>query len=79
MLSYIITFLVVPFIIGLVLNRKLGMRLSGDRKITGAAAGVAEYFKVDATIVRIVTAIVIIFTFVTVPSYFAFALGLSKQ
>ncbi|MDR2833878.1 MAG: PspC domain-containing protein [Streptococcaceae bacterium] len=78
-MSFILFVLVVPFVIGLILNQQLGIKLSRtDKKLLGVAGGIAEYFKVDATIVRIVLALLIVFTVVSFPSYFTLALGMSK-
>ena len=36
---------------------------SSDKKISGVCAGIAEYFEIDPTIVRVVYALVTFFTF----------------
>jgi len=39
--------------VGSVLGRKRLMRPRGDRKIAGVCAGIAEYFDLDVTLVRV--------------------------
>lgn len=53
--------------------KKLTKNMS-DKKISGVCSGIAKYFNVDATLVRIVTILVIIFTAV-VPGIIAYALA----
>ncbi|MEC8221276.1 MAG: PspC domain-containing protein [Nanoarchaeota archaeon] len=53
--------------------KKLTKNMS-DKKISGVCSGIAKYFNVDATLVRIVTILVIIFTAV-VPGLIAYALA----
>ena len=45
-----------------------------DKKISGVCSGIAKYFNVDATLVRIVTILVIIFT-ALIPGLIAYALA----
>lgn len=53
--------------------KKLTKNMS-DKKISGVCSGIAKYFNVDATLVRIVTILVIIFTGV-IPGLIAYALA----
>ena len=80
MIRFIVIFIIIPFIVGLMMNRRMGVKLSKqDRKISGVAGGLAEHFGLDSTIVRIIMAILIVFSGLGISSYFAFALGLSKD
>ena len=51
---------------------------STDKKISGVCAGVAEYFEIDPTIVRVIYALVTFFTFwlagITVYAILAFVI-----
>ncbi|MEC8339527.1 MAG: PspC domain-containing protein [Nanoarchaeota archaeon] len=53
--------------------KKLTKNMS-DKKISGVCSGIAKYFNVDATLVRIVTILVIIFT-ALIPGLIAYALA----
>jgi phage shock protein C len=55
--------------VGSVAARKRLMRPLADRKIAGVCAGVAEYFDLDVTLVRLVWLLVAIMTGVGVLSY----------
>ena len=55
------------------MNRRL-YRCRHDRKIAGVAAGVAEYFELDPTLVRIVWFVSIFFGLVTLVLYIGMAL-----
>ena len=50
-----------------------------DRKISGVCAGIAEYFGIDPTLVRIAWAIVSLFAFVGVVAYFVCALVIPEK
>ncbi|MCU6712500.1 PspC domain-containing protein [Paenibacillus sp. J5C_2022] len=58
--------------------RKL-FRSKTDSKITGLCGGIAEYFNIDATIVRLIVAISALFSFgTTVLVYFIATLFIPK-
>lgn len=48
-----------------------------DKKLCGVCSGVAEYFDVDVTLVRVVTAVVSIFYGIGIVAYVAAAIALS--
>ncbi|ETT65389.1 phage shock protein C, PspC [Paenibacillus sp. FSL R7-277] len=48
-----------------IMNKKLTRSVT-DKKLTGLCGGLARYFKVDATLVRLIVAIATIFSFGTV-------------
>lgn len=54
---------------------------STDKKISGVCAGVAEYFDIDPTIVRVIYALVTFFTlgFVGVAVYFILAFVIPQR
>lgn len=54
---------------------------STDKKISGVCAGVAEYFEIDPTIVRVIYALVTFFTlgFVGVAVYFILAFVIPQR
>ena len=48
--------------VGAVLARKKLMRPRADRKIAGVCAGMAEYFDLDITLVRVLWIVITVFT-----------------
>lgn len=46
--------------VGGVIGRKRLMRVRGGRKVAGVCAGLAEYFDVDVTLVRIVCVVLLL-------------------
>jgi len=55
------------------MNKQL-TRSSTDKKLTGVSGGMAEYFDVDANLVRVGWIIATLFTGVAILAYFAIAL-----
>lgn len=55
--------------VGGVMGRKRLMRSRTDRKIAGVCAGVAEYFDLDVSLVRVVWLVMAVFTVVGFLSY----------
>ncbi len=43
-------------------NVKRLVRSRTDRKLTGACAGIGDYFGVDANVIRLITVLLVIFT-----------------
>ena len=54
-------------------------RSKSDRVIVGVCAGVAEYFNIDPTVVRVIWAIASVFAFVGVVAYIACALIIPEK
>ena len=54
-------------------------RSKSDRVIVGVCAGVAEYFNIDPTVVRVIWAITSVFAFVGVVAYIACALIIPEK
>ena len=44
-------------------------RSTSDRKIAGVCAGIAEYFRIDPTVIRVIWALASIFIFAGVIAY----------
>lgn len=60
------------------MNKKL-YRSRRDRKLFGVCGGVAEWLNVDATLVRVLTVLTVIFTGVPLFIYFVLALVVPKE
>ncbi len=54
-------------------------RSRSNRMVAGVCAGVAEYFNIDPTVVRVIWAIASVFAFMGVVAYFAGALIIPEQ
>ena len=54
-------------------------RSRSKRMVAGVCAGVAEYFGIDPTVVRVIWAIASVFAFVGVVAYFAGALIIPEK
>lgn len=55
-------------------------RSRSDRKITGLCGGIAQYFRIDPTLIRVITAVGAIFSFGTfVPIYLIASLLVPKE
>ena len=54
-------------------------RSKSNRVIVGVCAGVAEYFNIDPTVVRVIWAITSVFAFVGVVAYIACALIIPEK
>lgn len=52
------------------LNGKKLYRDKVNGKISGVCAGLAEYFEIDVTLIRLIWAIIILFSFLLVWEYF---------
>ncbi|SJZ80302.1 phage shock protein C (PspC) family protein [Pilibacter termitis] len=80
MIKLILISFIVPYFIGIWLNRGIGVRLSNrDKKILGLAGGIAQRFNWDSTVVRVVMVLLILLPFISIPAYFMTALGVSKK
>ncbi|MFC1648948.1 PspC domain-containing protein [Nanoarchaeota archaeon] len=53
---------------------KKKLKLSKDKKISGVCGGIAEYFDIDPTIVRLVWVLVTVFTWI-IPGLIAYVLA----
>ncbi len=60
------------------MHKKL-FRSYKDRKIFGVCAGIAEYFDIDSTIVRLIWAILTLFAFVGLIAYIIAALVIPNE
>ena len=54
-------------------------RSRSNRVVAGVCSGVAEYFNIDPTVVRVLWAIVSVFAFVGVVAYFAGAVIIPEK
>ena len=60
------------------MQKKLYRSIS-NRKISGVCAGIAEYFNIDPTLVRVIWAITSIFAFAGVVAYLVCALVIPEK
>ena len=60
------------------MQKKLYRSVS-DKKIAGVCAGVAKYFNIDPTVVRVAWAIVSLFAFIGVVAYIICALIIPEE
>ena len=61
------------------MNQKKLTRSVSDKKIAGVCGGIAKYFEIDVTIVRLVFALSLLFAGVTFWVYLVMALVLPKE
>ena len=54
-------------------------RSASNRMLAGVCAGVAEYFNIDPTVIRVIWAITSLFAFVGVVAYIACALIIPEK